>query len=209
MSAISLGYSGFYLAATMEANTSSIGRSLNFLSNTRKEYTTAARVLSYLIDACKAPKARVTQTADIIKVIHHERLRLISANPSLAEFFTVELAVKSAYLRLLRNTLSEKASARVERLAQSPDDWDGQGGKAMTLGALINFADFSRQIDINRNDLGIYLNYEGKILASWLLDNGTTIDLAFGDSQVEIVTDDYEMTFAASDKEMFRFIKEQ
>lgn len=211
MSAVSLGYQSIYSTAISPSNSALFGRSTSLNDLAKKGYTTASEIVTFFIDLwtrSRYSKPGLMQD-DFYDTIFTERQHILDAHPSLTQFFTIELAVKYAYLGMLRETLTEKGAARIERLSKSLDGWDGDDGKAMGLGALANFTSFSRSFDIKRSDLGLYLNFEGKIIASWCLSSGSTIDLAFGESFVEIVTDDYELVFSANDKEMFRFIKEQ
>lgn len=211
MSAVSLGYHNIYSTAIIPSDSVLFGRNTSLTGLAKKGYSTASDIVSFLIDfwrSSRYSKPGLMQD-DFYDTIFTERQRILDAHPSLSQFFTIELAVKTAYLGMLRETLSEKGAARIERLSKSLDGWDGDDGKAMGLGALANFTSFSRAFDLKRSDLGLYLNFEGKIIASWRLESGSTIDLAFGESFVEIVTDDDELVFSANDKDMFRFIKEQ
>lgn len=208
---ISLGYSNVYYSTNMGADTSTLSRTSLLLDCARKSYYTATDIFNYFVELLKVrPREEANYSnAEILNIIFAEHRRALSVNPSFAEFFTTELAMKLGHLAVLRTTLSEKGFARIERLSKSLENWDGEGAKAMSLGALANFANFSRHININRKDLAIYLDPDGKILISWLLKNDSTIDIAIGESKIEVLTDDFEKTFAISDRDAISFIKEQ
>jgi hypothetical protein len=176
----------------------------------RKSYD----ALNYLWELSKAGwispaeiNSQPTLTA-VIEYAYSERLKMLKAHPSLDGLLTREVTVMAAYLAMARQTLSDKAFNRLSRLVRSEDNWDGEGAKAMSLSSLANFTGFFDKTRLTPSDLSIFLNFYGEILTTWSLKDGSSIDMAFGEHHVEMVTDDYEQVFAIGDDNLFRLIAE-
>lgn len=134
------------------------------------------------------------------------RLEAIKAEPGLERHLTTEHAAKAAYLEVARESLSARANTRLCRLAQSADDWDGEGARAMSITALSHFVSFlSREPKVGK-DMDLFLGFYGEIVASWILADGSTLDISFGDNQIELATDQHDEIFAAGDNRIYKLI---
>jgi len=142
----------------------------------------------------------------MLEYAYWQRMQEIEKNPLLEGLLTKEFAAKAAYIGLLADRLPDHAVARIQRLTRSEDDWDGKGAKAMTLPSLANFTNFFLESSKSPKDIGIFLNYRGEVLANWSLGDGSTIDIAFGDNYIEVVTDEYEQEFDLDSKEVYQLI---
>lgn len=170
--------------------------------------------LNYLWTLMKAgwvsPLASRSQptSALLIEFAYAERMKQISAHPSLAGVFTMEVAAKAAYLVMASHKLSARSSTRLSRLAQSADNWDGEGGKAMALSSLANFVGFLENHQGTPQDINIFLGFDGEIVTSWELEDGTTLDMSFGDRQIELATDEHDEVFLIGDSRLYSLIAE-
>ncbi|MBD9566533.1 hypothetical protein [Pseudomonas sp. PDM09] len=144
----------------------------------------------------------------VIEYAYSESVKALKAHQSLEGLSTKEVTVMAAYLAMARQNLSENSFARLSRLVRSEDNWDGEGAKAMSLSALVNFTGFFERTHLKPSDLSIFLNYYGEILTTWSLKDGASIDMSFGEHQIELVTDEYECIFASGDEDLFKLIAE-
>lgn len=137
-----------------------------------------------------------------------ERIRMVRAQPSLEGVLTAEMAAKAAWIELLSLKLDERCITRLSRLARSEDDWDGEGALAMSIAAIANFSNFiDRGFSLN-NTPSLFLGSDGEIVASWQLSNGSTLDMVFGDQQIELATDEHDEIFAVDDARMYSIVAE-
>lgn len=145
---------------------------------------------------------------DLIEFAYSERLKTVLAHPSLANVLTMEMAAKAAYLVMAGQKLSNPSVARLSRLARSADNWDGEGAKAMSLSSLINFVGFLEKNDKVPSEINVFLGFYGEIVTSWELKDGSTLDMSFGDHQIELATDEHDEVFTIGDKGLYRLIAE-
>ncbi|MBC3450858.1 hypothetical protein HU745_07300 [Pseudomonas mosselii] len=134
------------------------------------------------------------------------RLEAIKAEPSLERYLTTEHAAKAAYLEVARESLSARANARLCRLAQSSENWDGEGARAMSISALSHFVGFLSRKPKVAKEVDIFLGFYGEIVASWILADGSTLDISFGDKQIELATDQHDEVFSVGDTRLFKLI---
>ncbi|OZY32556.1 hypothetical protein [Pseudomonas lundensis] len=144
--------------------------------------------------------------AKLIEFAYSERLKTVSAYPSLASVLTMEMAAKAAYLVMAGQKLSNVSVSRLSRLARSEDNWDGEGAKAMSLSSLINFVGFLEKNDNVPPQINIFLGFYGEIVTSWELKDGSTLDMSFGDHQIELATDEHDEAFTIGDDGLYRLI---
>lgn len=134
------------------------------------------------------------------------RMEAIKADPGLERYFTMEHAAKAAYLEVARESLSTRANTRLCRLAQSYENWDGEGARAMSITALSHFVGFlSRKPKVSK-EMDLFLGFYGEIVASWALPDGSTLDISFGDIHIELATDQHDEVFAADDTRIYKLI---
>lgn len=146
--------------------------------------------------------------AELVDFAYSERLKTVLAYPSLASVLTMEMAAKAAYLVMAGQKLSNVSAARLSRLARSEDNWDGEGAKAMSLSSLINFVSFLEKSEIVPSKIDIFLGFYGEIVTSWALKDGSTLDMSFGDNQIELATDEHDEVFSIDDSGLYRLIAE-
>jgi len=144
----------------------------------------------------------------LIAFAYAERRKTVLAHPSLASVLTMELAAKAAYLAMAGQKLTNSSVARLSKLAQSLDNWDGEGAKAMSLSSLINFVGFLEKNSEVPPDIHIFLGFYGEIVTSWELEDGSTLDMSFGDHHIELATDEYDEVFVIGDNGLYRLIAE-
>jgi hypothetical protein len=137
-----------------------------------------------------------------------ERIKMVHAQPNLEGVLTTEMAAKAAWITWLSQKLDERCITRLSRLVRSEDDWDGEGSRAMSVAALANFSAFiERGVPLN-NKPSLFLGSDGEIVASWQLDNGSTLDMAFGEQQIELATDEHDEIFAVDDARIYSIVAE-
>lgn len=134
------------------------------------------------------------------------RLEAIKADPGLERYFTTEHAAKAAYLEVARESLSARANVRLCRLAQSSENWDGEGARAMSITALSHFVGFLARGPKVSKELDLFLGFYGEIVASWTLADGSTLDISFGDTHIELATDQHDEVFAPDDTRIYKLI---
>lgn len=147
-------------------------------------------------------------SALLIEFAYAERIKEVTAHPSLADVFTMEVAARAAYLVMASHKLSERSTARLSRLAQSVDNWDGEGAKPMSLSSLANFVGFLEKSKEAPMDINIFLGFDGEIVTSWKLEDGSTLDMSFGDRQIELATDEHDEVFHIGDPRLYSLIAE-
>lgn len=147
-------------------------------------------------------------SAILIEFAYAERMKEITAHPYLADVFTMEIAAKAAYLAMANHKLSERSAARLSRLAQSVDNWDGEGAKAMPLSSLANFVGFLEKSKSIPEDINIFLGFYGEIVTSWELEAGSTLDMSFSERQIELATDEHDEVFFTDDPRLYSLIAE-
>ncbi|KTC13865.1 hypothetical protein [Pseudomonas sp. ICMP 10191] len=137
-----------------------------------------------------------------------ERIKMVRAQPNLEGVLTNEMVAKAAWIALLSQKLDERCITRLSRLVRSEDDWDGEGARAMSVAAIANFSAFiERGLSLN-NKPSLFLGSDGEIVASWQLDNGSTLDMVFGDQQIELATDEHDEIFALGDARIYSIVAE-
>lgn len=99
----------------------------------------------------------------------------------------------------LRFTLDDSGVERLKRLIASEDDWDGQGAKALSLTALVDFQSFLKQVQLEVKTLGLFLGFDGALIVSSQAPNGSGVDLAFLDGFVEYCSSAHEHTYCVHD----------
>jgi len=131
-----------------------------------------------------------------------------SLHPALASVLTMEVAAKAAYLVMASHKLSQRSAARLLRLSRSVDNWDGEGAKQMTISALANFVGFLEKSPNVPSAIDIFLGFYGEIVTSWKLHDGSTLDMSFGEHQIELATDEHDEIFPIGDSDLYRLIAE-
>lgn len=154
-----------------------------------------------------APSAQVMPPA-LLEFAYMKRLEAIKAEPGLERYFTMEHAAKAAYLEVARESLSDRANARLCRLAKSPENWDGEGARAMSISAVANFVAFFVRGPQVSKEMDIFLGFCGEIITSWILADGSTLDMSFGDSHIELATDQHDEVFSVDDDRLYQLIHE-
>ncbi|WP_216891726.1 hypothetical protein [Pseudomonas putida] len=142
----------------------------------------------------------------LLEYAYMQRLQAITADPGLERYFTMEHAAKAAYLEVARETLSARANARLSRLAQSSENWDGEGARAMSITALSHFVGFLSRGPKVSKEMDLFLGFYGEIVASWILPDGSTLDISFGDTHIELATDQHDEVFTSDDTRIDKLI---
>jgi len=116
--------------------------------------------------------------------------------------------VKDSCVSAVAAILDAKSAERLLRLSRSENNWDGEGGKALSALALFNFYNFLCQSKEAPRSLRLFLGADGELVTSWDLKDGSTIDMSFGDHQIELATDLYDEIFPVGDARLFQLISE-
>lgn len=170
--------------------------------------------LSHLWEMIKAGWVHVPSSQNqptvhaLLEHAYSQRLKMVTAYPSLANVLTMEVAAKAAHIVMAGQKLDSKAVLRLSRLAQSPDNWDGEGAKAMSISSLANFTSFLEKFDKAPRNLELFLGFYGEIVTSWLLPDGSTLDMSFGEHEIELATDQYDEVFTTSDTRLYSLLAE-
>ncbi|KII32202.1 hypothetical protein NL64_13230 [Pseudomonas fluorescens] len=197
-------------AAAFGSTSTSISITLGGNSVLQRGYDALSHLWTLMKAGWVSPTNSKSQpsSAELIEFAYSERLKTVSAYPSLASVLTMEMAAKAAYLVMAGQKLSNPSVARLSRLARSLDNWDGEGSKAMSLSSLINFVSFLEKNREVPSDIHIFLGFYGEIVTSWGLKDGSTLDMSFGDHQIELATDEHDEVFAIGDNGLYRLIAE-
>lgn len=201
----------FMAGATAFGNTST---SVSITTGGRNVLQRGYDVLNHFWDLMKAgwlgyPSLnKQPSCSSLIESAYSERLKMITAHPALASVLTMEIAAKAAYLAMANHKLDQRSSARLMKLSRSFDNWDGEGAKAMTLSALANFVGFLEKSQNAPAAINIFLGFYGEIVTSWKLKDGSTLDMSFGEHQIELATDEHDEIFAIGDPDLYRLIAE-
>lgn len=90
----------------------------------------------------------------------------------------------------------DRVADRMRILTESEDGWDGKDAKAMNHQSPANFVKISEIFQPERNDLCVFLDFEGCVVISWHGVNRTLVDASIGESTIEICTDEIEIKLA-------------
>lgn len=109
---------------------------------------------------------------------------------------------KDTYLKIANQSLNERQFKRLERLMSTESDWDGEGAEAMKEKALKNYLTYLHFSNRSQEKTSLFLGHNGEVVISEMLDNGSTIDIVFGDVLIELATDDVEMSYTSSEEDL-------
>ncbi|WMJ01196.1 hypothetical protein RBU55_06485 [Pseudomonas chlororaphis subsp. aurantiaca] len=107
----------------------------------------------------------------------------------------------------LSQLLGQGVKSRLEELASFDDDWDDDGAKKLSRESLISFLEFARKFELEPDDLGIFLGFDGEVLINWHSKDRTLIDIAFRGGKVEVYTDEFEEVFCLSNVRLYRTLQ--
>lgn len=109
---------------------------------------------------------------------------------------------KDTYLKIANQSLNERQFKRLERLMSTESDWDGEGAEAMKEKALKNYLTYLHFSNRSQEKTSLFLGHNGEVVISEMLDNGSTLDIVFGDVLIELATDDVEMSYTSSEEDL-------
>lgn len=109
---------------------------------------------------------------------------------------------KDTYLKIANQSLNERQFKRLERLMSTESDWDGEGAEAMKEKALKNYLTYLHFSNLSQEKTSLFLGHNGEVVISEMLDNGSTLDIVFGDVLIELATDDVEMSYTSSEEDL-------
>lgn len=109
---------------------------------------------------------------------------------------------KDTYLKIANQSLNERQFKRLERLMSAESDWDGEGAETMKEKALKNYLTYLQFSNRSQEKTSLFLGHNGEVVISEMLENGSTIDIVFGDVLIELATDDVEMSYTSSEEDL-------
>lgn len=113
-----------------------------------------------------------------------------------------QMNAKDTYLKIANQSLNERQFKRLERLMSAESDWDGEGAEAMKEKALKNYLTYLHFSNRSQEKTSLFLGHNGEVVISEMLDNGSTLDIVFGDVLIELATDDVEMSYTSSEEDL-------
>lgn len=94
--------------------------------------------------------------------------------------------------------LGSDAAQRLKLLAEAQPGWDGTDAKPMGEQSLSAARQFFEKISVPAANTGLFLSYDGELIASWPMTRGT-VDVTFENNRVHLRCEHFERTLCIKD----------